>query len=173
MLTGHARQATQALREAGLVPPAGVDLTDAQRATLGGDLSDLPDLPLDLRNWLLVGAPLRTWAPGSALDCKLCWLCPDSGVYPGTVGWKALYVFQLPVIDKCQELGVAWSTGHGVKRGIAISIQPAIKHSVLVLPALRLRLMCRGKPRRAWMAARRRGCRRCASGTPSPPWSSC
>lgn len=55
---GRARQATQALREAGLVPPAGVDLTEVQRATLEGDLSDLPDLPLDLRNWLLVGALL-------------------------------------------------------------------------------------------------------------------
>ena len=72
MLTGHARQATQALQEAGLVPPAGVDLTDVQRATLGGDLSDLPNLPLDLRNWLLVGVLLRTWASGSAIVCKAC-----------------------------------------------------------------------------------------------------
>ena len=66
---------------------------------------------------------------------------------------------------------VCWGMERRV--GTAISIQPATDHSVPVRPALRLRLMHRGEPRRAWMAARRRGCRRCASGTPSPLWSSC
>lgn len=108
MLTGRARQATQALREAGLVPPAGVDLTDVQRATLEGDLSDLPDLPLDLRNWLLVGALLRKWAHGRHVHCCLCpgpdWCTPAVfAVYDQTWVHVLVQAANYFVLNKCLE----------------------------------------------------------------------
>ena len=52
---GGGGQAERALRDAGLVPAAGEELTMMQRTALESDLSGLSDLSEETRAWLLVG----------------------------------------------------------------------------------------------------------------------
>lgn len=51
---GGGGQAERALRDAGLVPAAGEELTTMQRTALESDLSGLSDLSEETRSWLLV-----------------------------------------------------------------------------------------------------------------------
>jgi len=103
---GAGRQATRALRDAGLLPAAGEELTAHQRAALEGDLAGLPDLPEETRAWLLVRGARRGQASGggaagrapalavtepraprrAALRSRAAWRPPPARGGPGCAG---------------------------------------------------------------------------------------